>query len=169
MTDMVRYLVDRGHRHLTFAGILSPGDARANQRLEGFTAGVRALLPDESVRVVDLPGRPVSMRTGVDLLDAALVRHPETTALVFASDVFAAAAVLAAQRRGLTMPDQLAITGFGDFEMARYLVPSLTTVSVDVEMIGSRAAELLLARIRNEPVDTPVIDVGYRIVPRESA
>jgi LacI family gluconate utilization system Gnt-I transcriptional repressor len=97
------------------------------------------------------------------------MRHPETTALVFASDVFAAAAVLAAQRRGLTMPDQLAITGFGDFEMARYLVPSLTTVSVDVEMIGSRAAELLLARIRNEPVDTPVIDVGYRIVPRESA
>ena len=169
MTDMVRYLVDRGHRHLTFAGILSPGDARANQRLEGFIAGVRALLPDEPVRVVDLPGRPVSMRTGVDLLDAALVRHPETTALVFASDVFAAAAVLAAQRRGLKMPDQLAITGFGDFEMARYLVPSLTTVSVDVEMIGSRAAELLLARIRNEPVDTPVIDVGYRIMPRESA
>ncbi|CAN5364163.1 LacI family DNA-binding transcriptional regulator [soil metagenome] len=169
MLDMVRYVVDRGHRRLTFAASLNPGDPRAHQRLEGFTAGVRELLPDEPLRVVNLPGRQISMQTGVDLLDAALERHPETTALMFASDVFASAAVPAAQRLGLSMPDDLAITGFGDFEMARFLVPSLTTVSIDVEMIGSLAAELLLARIRGEPVDTPVIDVGYRVMPRESA
>jgi LacI family gluconate utilization system Gnt-I transcriptional repressor len=169
MIDMVRYLVDRGHRQLTFAGVLSRGDARAHQRLDGFIQGVRALLPGEPLRVVDLPGRQVSMAAGVELLDATLQRHPETTALVFPSDVFASAAVLAAHRRGLTMPDRLAITGFGDFEMARYLVPSLTTVSIDVEKIGSTAADLLLARIRGEHVETPIIDVGYRIVARESA
>lgn len=169
MIDVVRYLVDNGHRRLTFAGILRPGDARASRRLEGFTAGMRALLPDEPLRVVDLPGREVSMDTGVELLDTVLQRHPETSAVVFASDVFAAAAVLAAQRRGLVVPDQLAITGFGDFEIARHLIPALTTVSVDVNEIGSRAADLLLARINGEAVDATAVDVGYRIVARETA
>ncbi|MDF2825885.1 MAG: hypothetical protein K0R68_3293, partial [Mycobacterium sp.] len=134
-----------------------------------FSSGVRALLPEETLRVVDLPGRDVSMDTGVELLDTVLERHPETTAVVFASDVFASAAVLSAQRRGLSVPDQLAITGFGDFEIARHLIPALTTVSVDVNEIGTRAADLLLARIHNEDVETAAIDVGYRIVARETA
>jgi LacI family transcriptional regulator, gluconate utilization system Gnt-I transcriptional repressor len=168
MIDMVRYLVDRGHRRLTFAGILGAGDARAHRRLEGFSAAIRALLPGEPPQVVDLPGREISMDTGVELLDTALARHPDTTALVFSSDVFASAAVLAARRRSL-MPNQLAITGFGDFEMARHLNPSLTTVSIDVDAIGTRAADLLLARIQGSTVEAPAVDVGYRIVPRESA
>ena len=169
MIDVVRYLVDKGHHALTFAGVLGTGDARASRRLEGFSSGMRALLPDEPLRVVDLPGREVSMDTGAELLDTVLARHPETTAVVFASDVFASAAVLSAQRRGLSIPDQLAITGFGDFDMARHLIPALTTVSVDVEEIGRRAAELLLARIHGEDIATAAIDVGYRIVARESA
>lgn len=169
MIDMVRYLVDKGHRNLTFAGVIRRGDSRAIRRLEGFSAGMRALLPDEPLRIVDLPGRDVSMDTGVELLDTALERHPETTALVFPSDVFAASAVLAAQRRGLSVPDQLAITGFGDFEMARHLIPALTTVSVDVDDIGARAADLLLARIHGDDIEAPAIDVGYRIVGRETA
>ncbi|MGN7778786.1 LacI family DNA-binding transcriptional regulator [Mycolicibacterium sp. 22603] len=169
LIDVVRYLVDKGHRRLTFAGVIRRGDSRAIRRLEGFSAGVRALLPDEPLRIVDLPGRDVSMDTGVDLLDTALERHPETTALVFPSDVFAAAAVLAAQRRGVSVPDDLAITGFGDFEMARHLIPALTTVNVDVDEIGTKAADLLLARIEGNHVPAPTVDVGYRIVARGTA
>lgn len=169
MLDMVRYLVSRGHRRLTFAGVLRSGDDRTTRRFEGFRAGVEALLPDEPVRVVDLVGRRMSMDTGSELLSAVLERHPETTAAVFTSDIYAAAAVLAARRRGISVPNQLAITGFGDFEVARHLVPSLTTVHVDAAEIGTRAAQLLLARMQDSPVETPAVDVGYRIVPRESA
>lgn len=169
MFDMVRYLVGRGHPALTLAGVLRAGDDRAIRRLEGFTDGVRTLLPDQPLRLVDLPDRDVSMDTGVDLLSAVLELHPETTAVVFTSDVFASAAITAARRRGITVPDELAITGFGDFEVARHLIPSLTTVSVDAHEIGTRAAELLLARINGDTVENPIIDVGYRIVSRESA
>ena len=167
--DVVRYLVERGHRALAFAGSLSPGDARAARRLEGFRQGVMTLLPDEPVRIVDLPGREISMDTGVALLDATLERFPEVTALVFATDVFATAAILAAQRRGIAVPDTLAITGFGDFDLSRHLVPSLTTVSVDIDAIGTRAADLLLTRLGGEPVESRTVDVGYRIISRESA
>ncbi|WP_328394494.1 LacI family DNA-binding transcriptional regulator [Nocardia sp. NBC_00416] len=167
--DLVRDLVSRGHREIVFAGTLSSGDARAIRRRDGFAATVRALLPGEPVRIVDLPDRDISMDTGVALLDAALERFPEATAIMFATDVFAAAAVLAAQRRGITVPDRLAITGFGDFEMARHINPALTTVSVDIEEIGTRAADLLLARLSGAPIANTSVDVGYRIVTRASA
>ncbi|MFI5719460.1 substrate-binding domain-containing protein [Nocardia sp. NPDC051750] len=145
------------------------GDARAIRRRDGFTRAVGELLPDEPVRIVDLPDRDISMDTGVDLLDAALERFPEATAIMFATDVLATGAVLAAQRRGIAVPDRLAITGFGDFEMSRHLNPALTTVSVDVGTIGTKAAELLLARLAGTAIESATVDVGYRIVTRESA
>lgn len=168
LADMVGHLVDSGHRRIAFAGVIAPGDARAARRLEGFRDAVAELLPDEPVRVVDLPGLPIAMDTGVQLLEAALERHPEITALVFPTDVFAAAAVLAAPRLGIQVPDRLAITGFGDFEMATHIQPSLTTVAVNSQHIGARAAELLLSRMLDQTVAEPLVDVGYRIAVRES-
>jgi LacI family gluconate utilization system Gnt-I transcriptional repressor len=108
------------------------------------------------------------MATGVELLDQALTRYPDADALVFASDVFAAGALLACTRRGIPVPERFAITGFGDFEIASHLVPSLTTVAVPAEEIGTLAGSLL-DRMQRRPVAQPVRDVGFRIVPRESS
>lgn len=167
--DLVRHLVARGHRTLIFAGTIGSGDARALRRRDGFARAVGELLPGEPVRIVELPDRDISMDTGVALLDTTLERFPEATAVMFATDVFAVAAILAAQRRGIAVPDRLAITGFGDFEMSRHLNPALTTVSVDIDAIGTRAADLLLARLAGTTVESATVDVGYRIVARESA
>ncbi|MGB3483757.1 MAG: LacI family DNA-binding transcriptional regulator [Mycobacterium sp.] len=167
--DMVRHLVDKGHRAIAFGGVASPGDPRAANRLDGFTAGIRALLPEEPLRVVTLPGEPIAMDTGARILTAALERHPEITALMFTTDILASGALLASQRQGIDVPGRLAITGFGDFEIARHLNPSLTTVSVDAEAIGTQAADLLLTRLRGDTPQATAIDVGYRIMARESA
>ncbi len=167
--DLVGYLVDKGHRRIVFAGVITPGDSRAVERLEGFTDAVRELLADEPVRTVDLPGHPIEMDTGTELLDLALHRYPEATAIMFTTDVFAAAAVLAAHRRGVDVPGSLAITGFGDFEMSRHLNPSLTTVNIDNEAIGACAGELLLNRLAGNPIAERTVDVGYKIVARQSA
>lgn len=72
-------------------------------------------------------------------------------------------------RRGIDVPGTLALTGFGDFEFARHLVPSLTTVVVPGTLIGELGAELLLTRMRGAPVGAPHRDVGYRVVARESS
>jgi LacI family gluconate utilization system Gnt-I transcriptional repressor len=169
LADMVRHLVKQGHRRMAFAGVITGGDERAQRRLEGFQDAVAELLPDEPIRVVDLPGEPIAMDTGVRLLKLALEKHPEITALVFPTDVFASAAVLAAPDLGVDVPGRLAITGFGDFEMARHLRPALTTVAVDSHQIGSRAADLLLARMLDQPIAEPCVDIGYRIEVRQSA
>lgn len=120
-------------------------------------------------RVVAAHDLPVSMDTGVELLDRVLARHPDADAVVFASDVFAAGAVLACTRRGIGVPERLAITGFGDYDIASHLVPSLTTVAVPTKEIGALAGNLLLERMLRRPVAERIRDVGFRIVPRESS
>ncbi|OLT06586.1 hypothetical protein BJF90_16075 [Pseudonocardia sp. CNS-004] len=98
-----------------------------------------------------------------------LDRHPDADAMVFASDVFSSGALLACTRRGIPVPDRLAITGFGDSDIAAHLVPSLTTVAVPTKKIGALAGSLLLERMQRRPVTEKVRDVGFRLVPRESS
>jgi LacI family transcriptional regulator, gluconate utilization system Gnt-I transcriptional repressor len=166
--ELVRHLVGRGRRRPVFAGALQAGDFRAAERRDGFAAAVRELLAVEPL-IVSADDLSVSMDTGVALLDRALARYPDTDAVVFASDVFAAGALLACTRRGIPVPERLAITGFGDFEVSAHLVPSLTTVAVPTEEIGTLAGTLLLDRMHGRAVSEPVRDVGFRLVQRESS
>lgn len=165
---MVAHLAERGRRRITFAGRHTSGDPRAAERLDGYTTAVRQLL-GAAPRTVDAGPEAVTMDTGVALLDLALERYPDSDAVMFSSDVFAAGALLACVRRGIDVPGRLALAGFGDFEFARHLVPALTTVAVPGARTGELGAELLLARMRGATVDVPHRDVGYRVVVRESS
>ena len=165
---MVAHLAGRGRRRITFAGRHTCGDPRAAERLDGYVTAVRELL-GAAPRTVDAGPEPVTMDTGVALLDLALERYPDSDAVMFSSDVFAAGALQACVRRGIDVPGTLALAGFGDFEFARHLVPSLTTVAVPGTLIGELGAELLLTRMRGAPVGMPHRDVGYRVVVRESS
>jgi LacI family gluconate utilization system Gnt-I transcriptional repressor len=165
---MVELVVRKGYRHPTFAGSLQPGDSRAVERRASFERAVPELLPGESVRVVDSGGGVVSHDVGRHLLDESLRRHPETDVILFSSDVFAAGALLEANRRGLDVPGRLGITGFGDFEIGHHLVPRLTTVAVPNREIGTRAGRLLLDRMTGATEEPAVVDLGYSIVVRES-
>jgi LacI family gluconate utilization system Gnt-I transcriptional repressor len=171
--DAIRALVhfahERGYAHPTFAGSFQTGDFRAIARRGAFEDGVRELFPGEPLRVVDSGTATVDFETGRRLLDETLATHPETDVLMFASDVFAAGAVLECARRGIRIPDDIAITGFGDFEISRHLVPTLTTVAVPNRQIGTVAGELLLARMTHRPVENSEIDLGFSVVARESA
>jgi LacI family gluconate utilization system Gnt-I transcriptional repressor len=165
--DLVTHLAERGRRRITFASRQTAGDQRSAERLAGYTRAVSAL--GLSPRAVSVSGGTATMDQGVELLDLALTRFPDSDAVMFASDVFAAGALLACVRRGIDVPGRLAITGFGDFELARHLVPALTTVAVPQTTIGVLAADLLLDRINGRAVTEPIHDVGYTIEVRASS
>jgi LacI family gluconate utilization system Gnt-I transcriptional repressor len=165
--SLVSHLVSRGRRRITFASRQVVGDQRSAERLAGFRRAVAAL--GVTPRTVEVPSGTASMDQGVELLDLALARFPDSDAVMFSSDVFAAGALLACVRRGIDVPGQLAITGFGDFEVARHLVPALTTVAVPQTTIGTLSADLLLNRINGRPIAEPVHDVGYTIEARASS
>ncbi|MFN7090523.1 MAG: substrate-binding domain-containing protein [Allorhizobium sp.] len=71
--------------------------------------------------------------------------------------------------RGLKVPQDLAVIGFGDQEFAPYTDPPLTSVRVDRDRLGSAAADALLARFSKHPVVGAVTDIGFQIIERETS
>lgn len=81
-----------------------------------------------------------------------LLALPEPPSAVFAvTDLVAAGAYAAARRRGLRIPEELAVVGYNDIPLASWLVPALTTMRVPAGRFGSAAADLLIDQIDGDP------------------
>lgn len=162
---MTEALADLGYRRIAFAGVTSE-DRRARLREEGYLAGLaaRALDAPAVVRVADL----TSMASGTLVADAVATCVPRPDALFCLNDVLAAGALLALQRKGLRVPDDIAVAGFGGFDFARHLIPSLTTVDVPRYEIGRDAARILMARIDGSLDEHSISRVAFQICLRES-
>ena len=157
------YLVGKGYRRI--ASVWAD-DERAVRRRQGLLRALSAHgLEEAGASVVAAPS---TLRSGREAFAALLDRGVRADAVVCSSDAFAHGVLSEAQVRGLAVPSQLAVMGFGDLEFAAQTVPALTTVRVDRHGIGRLAAEALLARIEGKPVREKVVDVGFEIVERAS-
>jgi len=72
------------------------------------------------------------------------------------------------RQRGIRVPDDIAVIGFGDLDFAAELNPSLTTVKIDGAVIGKHAARFLMLRARGQTIDNPVVNIGFSLVERQS-
>ena len=164
---MVRHVVERGYSRPTFAGART--DFRSTARIEGFTRAMHELLPNQPVRGVEPLDAALDMDAGKAMLHEMLARFPDTDVLVCSSDNYAAGALLECLRLGIKVPETLAITGFGDFEMSRHLVPGLTSVATPHREIGRRSGEMLVQSLAGQRLDTRIVDLGFTVVARASA
>jgi LacI family gluconate utilization system Gnt-I transcriptional repressor len=164
--DVARYIFRRGYRRVAFIGRLR-NDPRSEDRLRGFREGLRGhgMSP---VRVIEV-GDPATPEVGAAGIDELLRRYPDADAVFFGSDRLAIGGLLACVRRGIAVPERLAIVGFGDFEISSLTVPSLTTIAVPNREVGSVTGELLLARLAGREISERIVDLGYRFIQRESA
>lgn len=143
-------------------GIATGDDHRASVRRRGF---VSTLGRDVPTAVVPAPS---NLALGRRALGELLQRDPALQAVYCSSDQLAQGVLVEAQARGLRVPQDLAVCGFGDADFAAHLEPSLTTVQVDGAAIGRLAAQLIVDRCRGQAAEQRVIDVGFRIVERRS-
>lgn len=101
----------------------------------------------------------------------AVLALPEGTpplAVVAANDLLAAGVLRGAAERGWTVPGDLVVTGWDNYEFGSYTSPSLTTVDVDFREAGHRAMRRLIAVLRDEP-EPRATEPLQRIVWRESS
>jgi LacI family transcriptional regulator len=138
---MVGHLLGLGHQRIaTITGPERNIDAR--QRLDGYRTALRdgALEPTEDLEIQG----DFTERSGYEGALELLKRRSRPTAIFAANDHMAVGVLGGLQDAAIRVPEDVAVAGFDDIPMARYLTPPLTTVHVDMLRLGQRAVEMLL-------------------------
>lgn len=102
------------------------------------------------------------------IISALLKKHDLPDAFFCVSDVFGAAAIKAIQNSGLRVPEDIAVVGFDNIDLAKMIVPSLTTISQPKRQMGHQSCELLLNLIENPSSPTQHILLNTELIVRES-
>lgn len=163
-TALAEYAAERGYRrpHLvTSKGI------RAERRRDAFVETWAAKgLPAPTEGSAIIPSDFSQART----LFAAMQSMPELPDLVICgSDFLAQGLIVHAAAAGLSVPKDFAVIGFGNSGMSAHMSPSITSVDVDGKAFAQEAIKVIEARAKGEEIAEKRIDIGFRIVQRESA
>jgi LacI family gluconate utilization system Gnt-I transcriptional repressor len=159
---VAEHLLARCYRR--FASI-SAGDERALLRRDAFAKAVMAAGAEAPDCVVTPSATNLPM--GRENL-ARLIDQGFRGAIFCSSDALALGVMIEAQARGLAIPEEIAVVGFGDFDYAAHTSPPLTSVFVDRQKIGHLVADALLARMRGKKPGPKITDVGFEVVARGS-
>ena len=159
------YLLNLGHRRIAAL----PGLRATNDRMVHRVAGVRDALEARGLALPDalIVERKYSIAHARDGARELLARTPRPTAIVCGHDILAFGTILEAQEHGLKVPEDLSVIGFDDVEFAGHITPSLTTVNVPVEDMGTRAADFLIAQLSGQSPPRHV-RIQVNLVVRES-
>ncbi|SOB88234.1 transcriptional regulator, LacI family [Sphingomonas guangdongensis] len=161
--EMARFLRGRGYRR---PHLVVPRSTRSERRASGFTERWVRDGGEAPTRLdVNVPSHFGQGRFSFRAL-ADLPERPDV--VVCGSDWIAQGLIVEAQAAGIRVPDQVAVTGFGNLRLAGDMRPTITTVDVDGGRIAREVIRVLRARAAGERVETR-IDVGFRIIARESA
>lgn len=165
---MVDHFVAAGYSRIAFIGGDAHGDTRGADRRTGFIAAMQAHRLD-ATRLIAAGTPPISMREGADAMALLLHEFPDTEAVICVSDLSAFGALTECQRRGVAVPDRIAIGGFGDYEIGAICVPSLTTINPYPRDIGARTAGLILSALKGQQLAPVTINMVPVLLLRESS
>lgn len=164
--EMGQHLIRRGRRKAGYVGALARADVMGSSRLDGFrTALAQAGHPLSDQEVLhDAPG----FYAGYYGLETLLARKPDLDSVYFHNDEMAIGGLAFCQSRGLRVPEDIGIVGWGGMEAASILPKRLTTTMVPTTAIGKAAAEALAARLTGAEVREVTV-IPTRLVPGETA
>ena len=164
--EMGQHLIRRGRRRAGYVGALARADVMGSSRLDGFRAALAQAghpLVDQEV-LHDAPG----FYAGYYGLETLLARCPDLDSVYFHNDEMAIGGLAFCQSRGLRVPEDIGIAGWGGMEAASILPKRLTTTMVPTTAIGKAAAEALAARLTGAEVREVTV-IPTRLVPGETA
>lgn len=147
----IAHLVAKGHQRIGFLGGEIGGEMKGEKRFRGYKKALAEfeLVLDEKY-VIDsgwCMNRAYMLMK--ELLDRPEDERP--TGILCASDLLAIAGMRSAHELGLAIPEDVAFVGIDNNEMAKYVVPALTTISIPQYEMGVVAAKTLLNQITSQP------------------
>lgn len=157
----MEYLIDLGHKHIGYIGEIS-----SENRYQGYRDMiVKHQLPFNNSYVSPVP---FSSNGGYDGAKRLLTRQPVLTAIFCGNDVTAIGAIRAIKDLGLKIPKDISVISIDDIDTAQYLSPTLTTIQIPVESMGSMAAKILIDRINGGHTLPMKVNVPCHLAKRES-
>ncbi|WP_413723040.1 LacI family DNA-binding transcriptional regulator [Sodalis sp. RH24] len=161
--EVANHLFQRGYRRFS---LLTLEDARGLRRSRSVIAELASCgVHDVSIEIMPAPATLASGREG---LTRILAQHGLPEVIVCSSDTIAEGVLAEAASRGIRVPDELAVMGFGDLSSAAQVFPALSTVRVDGARIGLLVAQALLVRFnaKNQEPAPLRIDTGFSLIER---
>lgn len=164
--QMTKYLLENGHRKITFLADVPQPAGVDWWRLQGC----KRALAEAGVPFTEKNFIPFSRNyyQRQEDLKALVPRLNEFTALFFASDYYAANAINIFYDYGIFVPRDISVVGFDDNHFARMIRPQLTTVRQNVERKGAEAVDLIVKLIRGEPIEDRNIRLPIDLIVRDS-
>lgn len=167
----VRHLCSIGRRRIGFLnGPLDTTPGESRQR--GFDAAVAADSFNAERTEVEV-AENFTVAAGLAAARRLLARAPgpaeRLDAVVAANDLLAIGAIRAVRELGLSVPQDVAVTGMDDTEIGQVFQPSLTSVSLGSAERGRAAAQLMLQLADDPDLQAQQVTVGPTLVVRESS
>ncbi len=163
-TAVAEFLHYRGARR---PALLHADDHRATLRRTAFAERMgRFGIHDIPVELVPTPA---TMGAGRRAFGKLVEEHPGIDAVFCSSDILALGALLEAQARQIPVPGQIRVMGFGDTTFAADAYPALSSVRIDGTAIGLQAARFIVDAAAGRPIPERVVDLGFKIIGRQSA
>ena len=159
------HLLELGRRRI--GHVSARLDPRTRRRMDGYRAAMRdAGLEDH---VASSP-QPSSVALGAQFFGELIERNPSLEAVFSCNDDLALGVLFECQRRGIRVPEDMAIIGFNDLEVCASAFPSISSVSTPRYTMGERSAEIVGRIIRGDGVrpEPRIIDLGFEVKKRAS-
>lgn len=163
-TAIAEHALNQGRRR---AFVLSGSGTRALARRQAFTK--RMITSGAPQPVVATFDTPTNYRHGRTAVASHLENGCRPDVIVCSSDWSAHGALDELRCRGVRVPDDVAVIGFGDLDFAADLEPSLSTVKIDGHIMGEKAAQFMLRRIEGSVIEQRVVDIGFSLIRRSSS
>jgi DNA-binding LacI/PurR family transcriptional regulator len=150
-SELTRHLISLGHRRIAFFSG-PPAAPWAQERFSGYLRALReaGIAPDD--RLVFTAGATIEdgQKAALQMLNEAT----EASAIQTVSDFIAVGAALILSKQGVRIPQDISITGFGDYLIAEHFRIPLTTVRLPKFGIGTAAVDGMLRLMRGEKVES---------------
>lgn len=158
---MTEQLIGLGYKRIAFLCETNDEWTRGAARRAGF----KKAMEDSGLsahRMIRFGAPPMSIKDGY-FVGANLSQYFEDVDCVFCvSDAPAFGMIKALKERGVDVPGEIGVAGFGDFEVSRYSTPTISTVSFDPADVGQIAAELIV-KLLDSKQDISQIPKRYNI------
>ncbi len=165
----VKHLIELGYRDIGF--ISAPVEMIPfKDRFEGYRRALHEnMIPYNSsnVHIKDNIGRE-SLEDGYRLMERIIQQGNYPRAFFIVSDTLAIGAMKAIRDSGLRVPDDIAIVGFDDIEMASFCEPPLTTMAQRKYEMGVKGMELLVKAMSGVKLRKKEVKLEVELIVRES-